>query len=145
MNVEIINKPFRINIYGFSGVALNKDYAATAFKLSGRMWETVKSNNLKNGGINIWVYEPGELVFTGVVLDNIPGPGTGLELKHLSLTKYAYHKHVGAYRLLKQVGQKMQSELSSKGFETSLPYIEIYGHWTNDETKSETELLMSLK
>ena len=145
MNVEIVDKPFSIDIYGFSGVAVNKDYVETAFKLSGRMWETVKSNNLKNKGINIWVYEPGELVFTGVELDNIPVPGTGLELKRVSLTKYAYYKHIGPYRLIKQVGQNMQNELSRNGFETRLPYIEIYGHWTNDETKSETELLMSLK
>ena len=145
MNVEIVDKPFSIDIYGFSGVAVNKDYVETAFKLSGRMWETVKSNNLKNKGINMWVYEPGELVFTGVELDNILVPGTGLELRHVSLTKYAYYKHIGPYRLIKQVGQNMQNELSRNGFETRLPYIEIYGHWTNDETKSETELLMSLK
>ena len=39
----------------------------------------------------------------------------------------------------------MQEELRSKGFETTLPYIEIYGHWNSDETKTETELLMSLR
>ncbi len=145
MNVEIINKPFRLDIYGFSGVALNKDYAGTAFKLSGKMWETVKSNNLKNKGINIWVYEPNEMVFTGVELDNIPEHDTGLEQKSITLTKYAYYKHIGPYNQIKQIGLNMQNELKSKGFETGLPYIEIYGHWTNDETKSETELLMSLK
>ncbi|HMC85674.1 MAG TPA: hypothetical protein VKI61_09115, partial [Chitinophagaceae bacterium] len=63
MNVEIINKPFHLDIYGFSGVALNKDYAATAFKLSGKMWEQVKANNLKNKGMNIWVYETNDRVF----------------------------------------------------------------------------------
>jgi hypothetical protein len=41
--------------------------------------------------------------------------------------------------------QIMNDELKKKGFETDLPYIEIYGHWTNDETKPETELLMCLK
>lgn len=39
----------------------------------------------------------------------------------------------------------MADELKNKGYETVLPYIEIYGHWTNDETKLETELLMPLK
>jgi hypothetical protein len=61
MDLEIINKDLRLDIYGFSGTAINKDYAG------------------------------------------------------------------------------------NRGFETTLPYIEIYGHWTNDETKLETELLMSLK
>jgi hypothetical protein len=39
----------------------------------------------------------------------------------------------------------MRDELKNKGFEIRLPYIEIYGHWINDETKLETELLMNLK
>ena len=38
----------------------------------------------------------------------------------------------------------MTDELKKKGFEIVLPYIEIYGHWTTDETKLETELLMCL-
>jgi hypothetical protein len=38
----------------------------------------------------------------------------------------------------------MKDEIKQRGFETALPYIEIYGHWTNDESKLETELLMSV-
>ena len=144
MNVEIINTPFKLHIYGFSGVALNKDYSGTAFRLSGKMWEIVKSKKIKNKGINIWVYEPNELVFSGVELDNGSENDIGLEQKNITLTKYAYYKHIGPYNLIKQVGLNMQNELKSGGFETALPYIEIYGHWTNDESKLETELLMSL-
>ena len=69
----------------------------------------------------------------------------GLEQKNITLQKYAYYKHIGPYRLIKLAGQNMTVELSGKGYETELPYIEIYGHWTNDETKLETEMLMSLK
>jgi hypothetical protein len=39
----------------------------------------------------------------------------------------------------------MQNELKDRGFEITYPYIGIYGHWTNDETKLETKLLMCLK
>jgi effector-binding domain-containing protein len=145
MNVEIINEPLRLDIYGFSGIAINKDYAGMAFRLMDRMWKAVKSNNLKNKGINIWVYEQDEKVFAGVELDGIPNQDTELEQKSITLVKYAYYKHIGPYNLIKQAGQKMRDELKSKGYETTLPYIEIYGHWTNDETKLETELLMSLK
>jgi hypothetical protein len=145
MNVEIINKPFHLDIYGFSGVALNKDYAATAFKLSGKMWEQVKANNLNNKGMNVWVYETNDRVFTGIELDNVPQHDTGLEQKSIAMTKYAYYKHIGPYNLLKQVGLNMRNEIKRQGFETQLPYIEIYGHWTSDETKSETELFMCLK
>ena len=145
MNVEIINKPFLLHIYGFSGVAVNKDYAGTAFRLMDKMWKVVKSESLKNKGLNVWVYEPGEKVFAGVQLNDDPKKGTVLEQKSISLTRHAYYKHVGPYSLIKQTGQIMNDELKKKGFETCLPYIEIYGHWTNDESKLETEFLMCLK
>jgi len=145
MNIEIINKNFRLDIYGFSGTAVNKDYSATAFRLMDKMWQLVKSKGLKNKGINIWVYEPNEKVFAGVELNDVPDHDTGLEQKSIDLKKYAYYKHIGPYNLIKQAGLEMVKELNAKGFETELPYIEIYGHWTDDETKSETELLMCLK
>ena len=145
MKLEISDKTLRLNIYGFSGIAMNKDYVGTAFKLMDKMWQTVKSNNLKNSGLNIWVYEQDERVFAGVELNDIPNQDTGLEQKSITLFKYAYYKHIGPYNLIKQAGQNMRDELKSKGFETTLPYIEMYGHWTNDETKLETELLMCLK
>ena len=145
MNLEIINDPLRLDIYGFSGIVINKDYAGTAFRLMDKMWQTVKSNNLKNKGLNIWVYAQDQWVFAGVELDDIPDQDTGLEQKSIILLKYACYKHIGPYNLIKQAGQNMTDELKSKGYETILPYIEIYGHWTNDETKLETKLLMSLK
>jgi hypothetical protein len=145
MNIEIIEKPLRFTLYGFSGIAVNKNYAATAFKLSDKMWHTVKSNNLKNKGLNIWVYEQNESVFAGVELNDISNQDTGLEQKNIALLKYAYYKYIGPYNSIKQAGQNMKDELKQKGFDTSLPYIEIYGHWTNDETKLETELLICLK
>jgi len=145
MNIEIITAPLHLDIYGFSGVALDKDYAGTAFKLSLKMWETVKSADLKNKGLNVWVYEDGDRVFAGIELDAIPSAATNLEHKNIDLRKYAYFKHVGAYQLIKRAGQKLQQELSSRGFVTGLPYIEIYGHWTNDESKLETELIVRVE
>ena len=145
MNVEIITKNLTLDIYGFSGTAVHKDYAGTAFKLMDKMWQTVKANNLKNKGLNIWVYEPDEKLFAGVELIDIPGHNTGLEQKTVTLHKYGHFKHIGSYSLIKQAGQNMRDELQRKGYEIIMPYIEIYGHWTNDETKSETELLMALK
>ena len=47
-------------VHGFSGIAINKDYNGTAFKLMDKMWQTVKLNNLENKGFNIWVYEEHE-------------------------------------------------------------------------------------
>ncbi len=145
MDLKIINEPLTLTLYGFAGIATNKDYAGTAFKLMDRMWQIVKSNHIKNKGRNIWVYGQGESVFAGVELDESPNDNVGLEQKNITLINYAYYKYIGPYQLIKQAGKKMTDELKSKGLETILPYIEIYGHWTNDETKLETELLMSLK
>ena len=108
------------------------------------MWQTVKENDIKNKGKNIWVYETNDKVFAGVEPDNISITCSLLVKKIITLLKYAYYIHVGSYSLLKQVGTNMRNELKSKGVETGLPYIEIYGHWTNDESKCETELLMCL-
>lgn len=145
MNLEIISKPLSLSIYGFSGVALNKDYVGTAFNLMDKMWQTVKSNKLKNKGLNIWIYEENENVFAGVELNDIPENNAGLEQKKITLIKYAYYKHIGSYNLIKQVTQNMRHELNRKGFKNIFPHIEIYGHWTSDETKLETELLMCLE
>jgi hypothetical protein len=145
MKVEIIVKNLILDIYGFSGIAINNDYTATTFKLMDKMWQTVKSNNLKNKGQNIWVYEHAEKVFAGVELYDSGGHDTELEHKIVNLKKYAYYKHIGPYNLLKQLGQNMREELKNNSFEISFPYVEIYGHWTKDETKLETELLMCLK
>lgn len=144
MKIEIISTEFKLNISGFSGVAANKNYAGTAFALMDKMWPVIKSKGLKHKGLNIWVYEPNEKVFAGVELEDNSITDTGLEQKAILLTKYAYYKHIGPYSQLKQAGDNMQRELQRMGLKTSLPYIEIYGHWTNDETKLETELLMAL-
>ena len=96
--------------------------------------------------MNIWVYEPGDKVFAGVELENLGnGMFHGLEEKKIYLDRFALYKYIGPYNLIRQVGQNMKAELAGHGFEVKLPYIEIYGHWTNDESKLETDLLMCLK
>jgi len=145
MDIEIIKIPLRLEIHGFSGIAANKDYAGTAFKLMDKMWQVVKANGLKHKGINIWVYEQGEKVFAGVELEEPFERDTGLEPKSILLAKYAYYKHVGSYSMIMEAGRSMREELSKRGFNTGFPYIEIYGHWTNDESKLETTLLMCIE
>lgn len=147
MDIEIITKKFQLDIYGFGGIAANKDYTGTAFKLSSKMWNVIKINDIKNKGKNIWVYETADKVFAGVELENptIDSNNFGLEKMTIGVEKYAYYKHIGSYSLIKHTGQSLTSELTNKGFEIILPYIEIYGHWTKDESKLETELIMCLK
>ena len=144
MRVEIIDKVLKLNISGFSGIAVNKNYAGTAFALMDKMWPVIKSKGLKHKGLNIWIYEAGEKVFAGVELDGPIPDDTGLEQKNISLTRYAYYKHIGPYSGIKQAGENLQNQMRQRGFKPVFPYIEIYGHWTNDETKLETELITAI-
>ena len=145
MAISIHTETLTLDIYGFSGIAVNKDYAGTAFKLSGSVWQAIKKNGLNNKGKNIWVYGRNNEVFAGVELEDAPKADITLEHKKITLKKYAYCKHVGPYKLLPTVGQSIHSELKAQGFVQEFPYIEIYGHWSNDESKLETELFFSLK
>jgi effector-binding domain-containing protein len=147
MDIEIFAKNFKLDIYGFGGIATTNNHTGTAFKLSGKMWDVIKSKGIKNKGKNIWVYETANKVFAGVELENptTDGDNFGLEKMTIDQKKCAYYKHIGSYNLIKQIGQSMKNELTKQGFEIVLPYIEIYGHWTKDESKLETELIMCLK
>jgi len=145
MEIKIINNQLNLNISGFSGIAVNKNYAGTAFALMDKMWPVIKSQGLKHKGLNIWVYGTNDEVFAGVELEDATVTGTGLQQKSILLTQYAYCKHIGPYSQLKQTGDTMRSEIQKRGFKSGLPYIEIYGHWTNDETKLETELLVAVE
>ncbi|MDP4261447.1 MAG: GyrI-like domain-containing protein [Bacteroidota bacterium] len=145
MNIEVIDKNLVMTLYGFSGKAVSRNYAETGFKLMNRMWEIVKSAGLKNKGINIWVYEPGDNMFAGVELENAPPNDTGLESKMVNLAKYVYYKHVGPYNQLPEAYRKMKEESANRDLKISLPYLEVYGHWTADETKLETGIIFSLE
>ena len=108
-----------------------------------KMWKLVKSRGLKNKGKNIWIYEPNDMVFAGVELEE--ENNAQLENKSIHLIKYAYYKHVGPYQLIRESGQRMREELLNSGHQLDNPYIEIYGHWTADERMLETELILNLK
>lgn len=143
MNIEISRTPLILNVHGFADVATDRNYLAKAFELMDKMWKVVKSNGLKNKGKNIWIYEANQMVFAGVELEENENHRE-LETKSVNLPKYAYYKHIGPYQLIKDSGQRMSAELKARGFQTEYPYIEIYGHWTEDETKLETELIMAI-
>jgi effector-binding domain-containing protein len=140
MPVAIFNKPFNITLYGLSGKVLNKDYTTTRNRLMDPMWQEIKSKGIKNKGINYWVYEK-EMFFCGVELDEQVPAGCNLVMKEVNLSKYAYLKHTGPYVKLKNAYAAMHRELEKRKIVFHFPLVEIYGHWTEDETKLETELV----
>lgn len=144
MKLEIINKPFNVTLHGFSGKVLNKNYAGTGGPLMGAMWKEIKSRGIKNKGINYWVYDRNDILFTGVELEQDLPADVKLESKMISLSKYAYWKHIGPYTRLKDAYDGMHTELEKRKLNFYYPFLEIYGHWTNDESKLETEIIFSL-
>jgi hypothetical protein len=138
-----IRKDFSVSLYGFSGV-VRQDWAGTGKALMNQLWQEVRSRQLPNNGINIWVYDEGSLLFTGVGMTTPPPAGSPLESKTVLLPRYAYYKHIGPYDEIKTTYEAAREEFKKVGIQARLPYVEIYGHWTEDLSKLETELLWSI-
>jgi len=140
MNLTI-REDYFVDIFGFAGVAENRDWAGTGLPLMNRMWQEVTDYALQHKGRNIWLYEPDYVIFTGLELASPPPPGSPLEHRKVHLPKYVYHKHIGHYSKIPTTFAAAKAEMEQQGIKTRLPYLEIYGHWTNDETRLETEML----
>jgi hypothetical protein len=143
-NMYIIRENFHLELYGVSGVAVDQNWGKTGMGLMDTMWKEVKGRLLDNKGINVWVYEPGSKMFAGVELLAPPPADTFLESKKISLPKYLYYKHIGSYDNIKDSFAKVSEEAKKAGIKIGLPYLELYGHWTEDVSKLETEMLWSL-
>src|SRR5690348_15278278 len=115
MRPEIIEKPFSVTLHGFSGQVLNKNYAGTGGPLMDILWKEVRSKEIKNKGINYWVYDKNDTLFTGIELEQDIPADSNLESKKIDLTKYAYYKHIGPYSKLKDAYNTMHSELEKRG------------------------------
>lgn len=143
MEIEIKHN-LKLHLYGFSGPVKDFQFGPTGIALSERMWNIVKGNKLENDGINIWVYDSMDRMFTGVRLVSKPDPKFGLEERIVSLNTYASYKHVGPYTALFAANQKMREELSRRKVNYGVPSLEIYGHYDVDESKLETEVIYSV-
>jgi hypothetical protein len=139
-----IRDHFHIELHGFSAVAADGNWGKMGMQLMDRMWKEVRSGGLQNKGLNVWVYGPGNTMFCGVELIGSPPVDSGLGRMEVSLPRYVYYKHIGSYDRIKESGLRVSEEARQAGIKTGLPYLEIYGHWTEDVSKLETELLWAL-
>ncbi|MBE0696728.1 MAG: hypothetical protein IH586_07380 [Anaerolineaceae bacterium] len=67
-----------------------------------------------------------------------------MSAREIVLKRYADHKYVGSYAGLPQAHKEMLEEIERLGQVRKAPLIEIYGHWTEDPEKLETELIYTL-
>jgi hypothetical protein len=148
MQPEIRTVPIEYTIFGHS-LTHNpaKRYGEEILALLGRVWPVIKGKAIPNDGINRVAYDTHGEVFAGVVVregGEAEAAAAGLEQKIVRLTRYAVWKHVGPYHLLPATGEAMGRALTAGGHKTSLPMVEVYGHWTQDESKLETETFMAV-
>jgi len=145
---EIRTTPLTLTIRGHS-LKHNpaKSYGEEIISLLNRVWPILKSANIPNDGLNRVIYEKDGTVFAGIVFnpdaDTNPA-AAALEQKHLHLTRYAYWKHTGPYHLIPTTCAAMTKSLEAQGIHQSWPMLEVYGHWTNDESKLETETFVAI-
>lgn len=130
--------------FALAGVSWRHDPAKTfgeeIVAMLGPVWAALRRPGVRHNGISRVVYEPGCTVFAGVSAEG----EAGLERKVVRLGRHAYWKHVGPYRLLGKVGEEMRARLAARGVVLGWPMVEVYGHWTPDEARLETEVLVAV-
>ncbi len=144
MSIEIINQPKTLTLYGFSKVHEEHRSRGEEFlELLNQVWAEVSAKSLKSTGINHAVYFS-DVVFAALELKMPDVPDTILEKKVLTIQRYAYWKHIGPYSKLPDAWNKILSGIKELGLTPCWPQMEIYGHWNEDESKLETEILINL-
>lgn len=144
MRPEIRNQPFSVVLYGASrkhqkGACYGDDIRA----LLDRVWPLIKQHQIANRGLNHVVYGPNDDVFAGVEADVADPAAVGLERREVQLDRYAFVKHVGPYSGLPAACEALHKWIQSQGLRSIQPLIEKYGHWCDDESKLETELIQA--
>jgi effector-binding domain-containing protein len=139
-----IRENFHMALYGVSGIAENREWGRTGMALMDTLWKEVKSRQMPNKGINVWVYEPGNGMFCGAELSTVPPQDTILQHREILMPRYAHFLHIGPYHTIPASFNRLKAAFEQAGIKTGLPYLEIYGHWQEDESKLETELLWTI-
>ena len=145
MEAVILSEPKMFTLFGFSKPHdQNQTYRTVMFELMDRVWEEVRNKKLSHTGINHVVYGADHMMFAGIELTSPPKEDSLLEKKMVIFKKYAYCKHIGPYKDLDKTYRKVHSVLEASGEQPRSPQMEIYGHWHEDESKLETEIIFNL-
>lgn len=146
MSTVVNNERLEFNLWGLSAGVPQKQYGEVGLRLMNEMWRQLKSNSVRNAGVNHWVYLEDGRLFVGVeILEGDVAP-PDFENLQFRLDRYLRHLHVGAYQLLPAVWQTLMSELSLQGERVSSPSLEVYGHQSPDANlPPETIIFIALQ
>lgn len=141
MDIEIGNV-FDITLCGLQKPhEAGKAYGAEIVALLDRVWPVLRAKGVRQKGINIAVYDADGTVFAGVELLEPDADIGDLAVRWVHLERTVSFRHVGPYRLLGQAHQRIRDEMAKRGWAAVSPNVEIYGHWNDDESKLETEII----
>lgn len=142
MNLAIHTDALTIRLFGAS-MPHNKasSYGAEIRGLLDRVWPAIRANKLAHKGINWVLYNADCSLFAGVELEIDPSGDLALEPRDVHFTRYAVWKHIGPYDKLADAYAGMKRAMATHGISPGHPFIEKYGHWSDDPSKLETDLI----
>ncbi|RAP78388.1 GyrI-like domain-containing protein [Paenibacillus montanisoli] len=144
--IRFIEEPKSFVLYGHSKIHVEgTPYSEDVKALMGNLWGDIQTHGLAHRGINHMVYEAGGRVFAGVELEpsSAESGKHGMERLQVTLSHYLYGKHIGPYDRLCETYDAMRAQLAAHGKTDTPPLVEVYGHWSDDPAKLETEIFMS--
>lgn len=145
MTPKVRNEPFSVVLCGAARQhEKGTCYADDIRALLDQVWPILKQHQIPNRGLNHVVYSAGDEVFAGVEADIVDPATVGLARREVRIDRCAYAKHVGPYSGLPAACEALRTWLTNQGHRAAAPLVEIYGHWNDDQSKLETELIQAI-
>ena len=125
------------------GIAPKGNVAPTMLDLIGKAWAHIRQAGLKSDGINVAVYRgdpAGVRVEAGAcVLEPFQRSAT-VSCIATPAGRAATAAHIGPYRLMGRAHGAIVEYCRQNGLQLEGTNWEIYGHWTDDESKLRTDI-----
>jgi hypothetical protein len=145
MTPEVRDTPLEVTLFGASkrhDKAMS--YGNEIRALLDRVWPVLKARSIPNKGINWVVYDGDCGIFAGVEAEIDDAAALGLERNVVRLSRYVSRTHIGPYSTLGRTGDALNKAIEAMGLRPGWPMIEVYGHWTDDESKLETTIIRAV-
>ena len=143
MKITISETPWVKTLFGLVKTHdPSRSYGEEIVGLLGQVWEAVRKNQIATTGINHVIYgEKGEY-FCGLECTGQTQPVPGLIQRQVTVERYAYSKLIGPYSEIPRVYTEMHAEIKRLALRAVPPAVEVYGHWNDDPSRLETEILI---
>jgi len=146
MQIKVIDIPWMKKLYGLSSIHdPNRSVGDEIKALLEPVWEIVRKHQISTTGINHVVYGVNGKYFCGVECPSLSQELQGLTSMRVTLGRYVYYKHIGPYSGIPKSYSEIVEEMGKMSLQPVPPSVEIYGHWNDDQTLLETELLLSFR